>query len=429
MPVHTSGHRNLQPKLQVNAPGDIYEQEADRVANQVLRQNIPKIADHKVEIQAKPSPQVTTGRRDINEDLKGRLKSNKGGGNSLSDEVRAYFEPRMTHDFSKVRVHTDNEAARMNQELGAQAFTHERDIFFGAGRYNPHSIEGKRVLAHELVHVIQQAADHRKHTAVAGEHHRPAAHVPSIQRVVEVRPPGRGEASAFDRRQELIDRLNAQSAAIQYRLDGRQLRYDVADEAALTHFDSQMRGFIDREEVVPMRLITSAGRVQNAAGTWVTLIADSFINAYVDLDDMLAADDLSFQSILIHFLTERFNVPNYERRIGTNIGNLFPRSHRAGHDAQAEHFQQIFNDPSIYFNYEEPKANGDYHIAFRSRNERYRVFVILRRTGRAVVDAEVLVRTTDRRWMTVEDFLAARAAAENAEAPAPAAQAPAPAAP
>jgi hypothetical protein len=89
IPVHASGHSNIQPKLQVNAPGDIYEQEADRVTNQVLRQKTPEIADHKVEIQAKPSPQAMTGNRDINEDLKDPLKNNKGGGNSLSDEVES----------------------------------------------------------------------------------------------------------------------------------------------------------------------------------------------------------------------------------------------------------------------------------------------------------------------------------------------------
>lgn len=62
----------------------------------------------------------------------------------------------MRHDFSKVRVHTDNEAVQMNQKLGARAFTHGRDIYFGAGQNKPQSTAGERLLAHELTHVVQQ---------------------------------------------------------------------------------------------------------------------------------------------------------------------------------------------------------------------------------------------------------------------------------
>jgi hypothetical protein len=71
--------------------------------------------------------------------------------------VRTYFEPRFGVDFGQVRVHSDAEAARMNRELNAQAFTHRQDVFFGAGRYSPESSEGKRLLAHELTHVVQQS--------------------------------------------------------------------------------------------------------------------------------------------------------------------------------------------------------------------------------------------------------------------------------
>ena len=62
----------------------------------------------------------------------------------------------MLHDFSEVRVHEGNEAARMSRMLGAKAFTHGRDVFFGEGQYDPHTIDGKRLLAHELTHVHQQ---------------------------------------------------------------------------------------------------------------------------------------------------------------------------------------------------------------------------------------------------------------------------------
>jgi hypothetical protein len=196
-----------------------------------------------------------------------------------------------------------------------------------------------------------------------------------------VRPPGRGEGSAFDRRQELIDRLNAQSPAIQYRLDGREIRYDIIDATALTRFDRQVQGFIDRPELIPMRLTTGANRVGPPGGPFTTLLGDSLRAGYVDLDDLMADDDFSFRSDLVHFLTERFSIRNYARRIGAEVGDPshisaaeFQRGHRMGKDAEAALLQEFFNDPSIQFNYEETLPNGSWLNNFTSREHGYQVF-------------------------------------------------------
>lgn len=149
---------------------------------------------------------------------------------------------------------------------------------------------------------MQQAGGRTPADAAAGRLQGHPAHLPGIQRDLEVRPPGPHDASAFDRRQELIDRLNAQSAAIQYWLDGWVIRKDVIDEAALTNFDRQMRQFIDRPELVPMRLTAGADRV-GGGGNFTTLLGDSLRAANVDLDDLMADDDFSFRSDLVHFLT------------------------------------------------------------------------------------------------------------------------------
>jgi len=66
------------------------------------------------------------------------------------------MEPRFGTDFSSVRIHSGGDAVSMNKELHAQAFAHGSDIYFNAGKYNPTSNEGKRLLAHELTHVVQQ---------------------------------------------------------------------------------------------------------------------------------------------------------------------------------------------------------------------------------------------------------------------------------
>ncbi len=383
----------LQTKLRVNQPGDPFEQEADRVAEQVMRMPAPDVqrqVDEEEEeelLQTKPRIQhQVTGEANggsaappiVHEVL-------RSSGRPLDSSTRSFMEARFGHDFSQVRVHADGKAAASAQAVNARAFTVGRDVVFGPGEYAPGSREGQRLLAHELVHVVQQEAR--------------CAH---LQRVIEIRPPGRGEASAFDRRQELIDRLNAQSPAIQYWLEGRRLRYRIVDESALTNFDHQMRGFIDRPEVVPMRLITRSGYVGGGP-----LLVDSLVLAYVDLDDLLASGDLSFQLNLIHLLTERFGVRGYARRIGTAMPE-FDRVHRAGLEAEAAHLQSVIGDPSIRFNYEEERPNGTVVFAFRS-SEGYRVFHVFRAAGREERHGVIWVRTRDGRRLTVEQLRQERA--------------------
>jgi Domain of unknown function (DUF4157) len=80
----------------------------------------------------------------------------QGSGRSLPPSARSYFEPRLGHDLSGVRVHDDASAARAASDLQAQAFTYGQDVYFGGGRFQPHTAEGRRLLAHELTHTVQQ---------------------------------------------------------------------------------------------------------------------------------------------------------------------------------------------------------------------------------------------------------------------------------
>lgn len=77
-------------------------------------------------------------------------------GQPLDTETRAFMEPRFGHDFSQVRVHTDEKAAESAQAVNALAYTVGRDVVFGAGQFAPMTYEGQRLLTHELTHVIQQ---------------------------------------------------------------------------------------------------------------------------------------------------------------------------------------------------------------------------------------------------------------------------------
>ncbi len=114
-----------------------------------------------------------------------QLKSTKGSGSPLPADTRRSMEHAFGSDFSGVRVHTGSDAARMNKELGAHAFTHGSDIYFNSGKYDARSEGGQKLLAHELTHTLQQGASPTKQTTQAGGavlHLKPqATNAPLIQ--------------------------------------------------------------------------------------------------------------------------------------------------------------------------------------------------------------------------------------------------------
>lgn len=278
---------------------------------------------------------------------------------------------------------------------------------------------------------VQRAAGNRATAALIQGGTQPTR---TLQRAVELRPPGRGEASAFDRVDQFVARINEQSDRVRYSLNGRRLEYrDIPPDEVILNpwgvrspfFDQKMKEYIDRAEIVPMRLITNEGLVGGNR-----LLIDSLELAYVDLDDMHASSDLSFQLNLIHFLEERFAVRNYERRIGTSMAADFPRAHRLGVQAEAELLRSVIGDQTIEFVFEENQAGGRVVFGFRSRAERYRVFHVFRPGRRGVEGGDVFVRTRDGRRLTIDELIDERRAAAAAAAPAPApAAAPAPAGP
>jgi len=156
----------IQTKLQVSNPNDPYEQEADRVADQVMRTS-PGSA-----IQSDGgAPEIETPSRVLRkiETFSGQvspvsdLLEYSGSGQPLNPASRNYFEPRFGYDFSNVRVHTDAAAAESARALDALAYTVGTDIVFGPSEFAPDTTAGKHLLAHELAHVVQngKAASNR----------------------------------------------------------------------------------------------------------------------------------------------------------------------------------------------------------------------------------------------------------------------------
>lgn len=160
----------IQARLKINAPGDVYEQEADRVADRVLR-----LPEPGVQRSCSCGGDCPDCRKKQEEDLVLQRRAEGAGpageaapasvqtalrspGQALDSSTERFFSSRFGHDFRNVRVHTDSPAARSAQEIQASAYTVGRDIVFAPGLYAPGSHEGRRLLAHELTHVVQQSA-------------------------------------------------------------------------------------------------------------------------------------------------------------------------------------------------------------------------------------------------------------------------------
>jgi hypothetical protein len=166
----------LQTKLTVNQPGDLYEQDAELVAERVMRMTDPALrlqrkcgcggatssgesceacASPSMQLQrrAAPGPDSRIKVPDIVHDV---LRS---PGHALNHDTRGFFEGRFGQDFSHVRVHTDDRAAKSAQAVNALAYTVGNDVVFGAGQYAPNSYLGQKLLAHELTHVTQNGSE------------------------------------------------------------------------------------------------------------------------------------------------------------------------------------------------------------------------------------------------------------------------------
>lgn len=157
-----------QPKLEVNEPDDQYEQEADAVADAVMRMPAsapppPPDDDGDEPTQRNGSNGFVQAKRDdgsgaVDVDTAVRIQSMRGKGTPLPDGERQFFEDRMGADFSGVRIHTNSDAVETSQQIQAKAYTIGNDIAFNDGEYRPGTENGRHLLAHELTHTIQQGA-------------------------------------------------------------------------------------------------------------------------------------------------------------------------------------------------------------------------------------------------------------------------------
>jgi hypothetical protein len=178
IPLFSNTPHYLQTKLSVNQPGDKFEQEADAMAERILKMDTRSAAspqtinaitpvvqrkcshceeeEKKKQLQRKES---NAGHPQVNDRMTGYLDGLHNSGAPFPQQARNYFEPRFGYDFSKVRIHTDTAAAQSASSINALAYTTSNNIVFNSGQYDPQTTPGKKLLGHELTHVIQQRQD------------------------------------------------------------------------------------------------------------------------------------------------------------------------------------------------------------------------------------------------------------------------------
>jgi Domain of unknown function (DUF4157)/L,D-transpeptidase catalytic domain len=150
----------LQRKLTIGASNDPLELEADRIADRVLATPAnPIISTTPPRIQRFTGQ--TAGQADVVPASVDQVLSSPG--RPLEASLQQDMGQQFGHDFSRVRVHTGDEAARSAQDVNANAYTVGRNIVFGTNQFLPGSNGGRKLLAHELTHVVQQSSVRELH--------------------------------------------------------------------------------------------------------------------------------------------------------------------------------------------------------------------------------------------------------------------------
>ncbi len=153
-------------RVKIGAPDDPLEAEAERVAETIESPSAfmlsglraPVVQQRATGDQSQGTVLAFVAKTTHADDIESALASASSGGQAMDVALRAYMEQQIGADFSQVRIHTDGASAAMNRDLNALAFSHGADIYFGPGKYDPSSLAGQRLLAHELAHVVQQGA-------------------------------------------------------------------------------------------------------------------------------------------------------------------------------------------------------------------------------------------------------------------------------
>lgn len=277
----------IQAKLHISQPGDADEEEADRIANHVVSDDrtsaaplVPfrrgpteisvvhrkcscsggaKCSKCEEELEeGKAIHRKAASTSDRSTAAPDHFLNRQDSGRALDPPLRKSMESRLQQDFSAVRIHDDSSAALSAKAINAQAFTSGRDIYFGSGRFAPQSHEGQRLIAHELVHVVQQNKSTLSSASSGG--------TPRIARKTEssvVAPAGPPDCT-LDQHKQIVP---AVSLALQW-LDKSMAALSrfiaaPADKANKTTADSLQLHFRTADPATAQRVLTRLSLVRN----------------------------------------------------------------------------------------------------------------------------------------------------------------------
>ncbi len=150
---HPAQGRSSSQPLKIDSPDSAHEKQATSFAESVTRNGQIIGSDNTM------SGQITGNSNPKNgmiapAGVKEQINSTQGTGDKLADSVKRMMNGK-SGELDEVRIHTDSNAAKLAKSVSAEAFTYGKDIYFGAGKYNPQSADGKRLIAHELTHARQ----------------------------------------------------------------------------------------------------------------------------------------------------------------------------------------------------------------------------------------------------------------------------------
>ena len=159
------GNKNLiQRKISVGKAEDKYEKEADMISEKVISNSEVQGGQeepfeekiHKKENTEFEKSVYGENKNQVNSEIEQKIKTTKSLGKPLEKGIKSEMESKFGADFSDVKIHTGSYSSELNKKLKSYAFTYGNHIYFGEGKYSPETVSGKKLLAHELTHVIQQ---------------------------------------------------------------------------------------------------------------------------------------------------------------------------------------------------------------------------------------------------------------------------------
>ncbi len=186
-------------------PLPFLQKKALQTSSEIVQRKSAESEEEDEQLQRKPlASQITPfiqaksseGNTQVGDAISSRIESTRGEGSPLPEAPQSFMESRFGADFSGVQVHSGGYANQLSRDLNAKAFTVGADIYFNSGEYHPGDKEGKRLLAHELTHVMQQTG--------AGNGGQPESGV--LQRQVSFTSSGQGVRDETEKRSEPVER-------------------------------------------------------------------------------------------------------------------------------------------------------------------------------------------------------------------------------